>query len=635
MGKFRGIWLLVVFIFFMNVNSLSTNAMPREDIAETIDELMEEKVTEANIPNAAVSIVYDGEIIFEKGYGFADIESEIPVDPETSLFRIGSISKLMTWTAVMQLVEEGKLDLDTDVNKYIDFNIPLDGSTPITLRHLITHTPGFEDYATEIFTLEEKSLPPLHEYVRESLPERIFPAGEVLVYSNYGTALAGYIVEQVSGMPYATYIEENIFNKLAMNYSTFEQPLPQSLSKYSVTPYRFVDGKFREADFEFMPVPAGAMSSSASDMAHFMIAYLQNGHFKDEQILEKKTVQEMFNQQFTHHPALDGMALGFIEGTFNEKKVLFHHGGTMMFNSSLYLLPEEGLGIFMSYSGGNHFVHNEVFQGVMDQYFPMEEEVFAPSVEGSNGNIEKFAGEYHQNRKSLTTADKFISLVTGIIQVETDKDGYLYATHAGETNQFYEIEPGIFESTRTERSPDGYGNFKTIVFEKDKNGNMMLMTDGPMTYAKASWYASSGFTFVALALSIILLIGTLLSWTFIALVRMLRKNQKEKDKITETAKLLAIGYGVLILLIFGSIAINGEIDPVYQMPKDAFSELPEWSIIFDFIPYLIIAFSIALTVFTIFIWKRKSWRVFGRIHYSLYTSTALFFVWLFSYWNLF
>ncbi len=635
MGKFRGIWLLVVFIFFMNVNSLSTNAMPREDIAETIDELMEEKLTEANIPNAAVSIVYDGEIIFEKGYGFADIESEIPVDPETSLFRIGSISKLMTWTAVMQLVEEGKLDLDTDVNKYIDFNIPLDGSTPITLRHLITHTPGFEDYATEIFTLEEKSLPPLHEYVRESLPERIFPAGEVLVYSNYGTALAGYIVEQVSGMPYATYIEENIFNKLAMNYSTFEQPLPHSLSEYSVTPYRFVDGKFREADFEFMPVPAGAMSSSASDMAHFMIAYLQNGHFKDEQILEKKTVQEMFNQQFTHHPALDGMALGFIEGTFNEKKVLFHHGGTMMFNSALYLLPEEGLGIFMSYSGGNHFVHNEVFQGFMDQYFPMEEVVFASSVEGSIGSTEKFAGEYHQNRKSLTTADKFISLVTGIIQVETDKDGYLYATHAGETNQFYEIEPGIFESTRTERSPDGYGNFKTIVFEEDKHGDMMLMTDGPMTYAKASWYASSGFTFVALALSIILLIGTLLSWTFIALVRMLRKNQKEKDKITETAKLLAIGYGVLILLIFGSIAINGEIDPVYQMPKDAFSELPEWSIIFDFIPYLIIAFSIALTVFTIFIWKRKSWRVFGRIHYSLYTSTALFFVWLFSYWNLF
>ncbi|MEI3605646.1 serine hydrolase domain-containing protein [Pseudogracilibacillus sp. SE30717A] len=634
MKKFKRFWLLVVFVLFMNTNS-TVSALEQKDMEKTIDEFIEEKVNKGNIPNAAVSIVYDGEIIFEKGYGFADIESEIPVDPETSLFRIGSISKLMTWTAVMQLVEQGKLDLDTDVNEYIDFNIPLYGSTPITLRHLLTHTPGFEDYSTEIFTLKENNLPPLTEYVRESLPERIFPAGEVLAYSNYGTALAGYIVEQVSGMPYATYIEENIYKKLAMNNSTFDQPLPQSLSEYSVTPYRFVDGKFREADFEFLPVPAGAMSSSASDMAHFMIAYLQNGYFKDEKILEEKTVQEMFNQQFTHHPALDGMALGFIEGTFNEKKVLFHHGGTMMFNSSLYLLPEEGVGIFMSYSGGNHLVHNEVFQGFMDQYFPMEEEVFAPSEEGTNGSSEKFAGEYHQNRRSLTTVDKFISLVTGIIQVETDKDGYLYATHAGETNQFYEIEPGVFKNKRTERTPDAYGNFKTIVFEKDKNGNMMLMTDGPMTYAKAPWYASSGFTFVALALSILLLIGTLLSWTIVAVIRILRKKQKEKDKITKSAKLLAIGYGALSLLFFGSIAINGEIDPVYQMPKDAFSELPEWSIIFDFIPYLIIAFSIALTVFTIIIWKRRSWRVFGRIHYSLYTSTTLFFVWLFSYWNLF
>lgn len=146
MGKFRGLCLLIVFIFFMNVNSISANAMPQGDIAEAVDELMEEKVTEANIPNAAVSIVFDGEIIFEKGYGFADIESETPVNPETSLFRIGSISKLMTWTAVMQLVEQGKLDLDTDVNEYIDFDIPtFSGSTSITLRHLLTHTPGFED----------------------------------------------------------------------------------------------------------------------------------------------------------------------------------------------------------------------------------------------------------------------------------------------------------------------------------------------------------------------------------------------------------------------------------------------------------------------------------------------------------
>lgn len=635
MGKFRGLCLLIVFIFFMNVNSISANAMPQGDIAESVDELMEEKVTEANIPNAAVSIVFDGEIIFEKGYGFADIESETPVNPETSLFRIGSISKLMTWTAVMQLVEQGKLDLDTDVNEYIDFDIPtFSGSTSITLRHLLTHTPGFEDYSNEIFTLEEENLLPLHEYVRELLPERIFPAGEVLAYSNYGTTLAGYIVEQVSGMPYSKYVEENIFTKLDMYHSTFEQPLPKPLLENSVTPYRFIDGKFAEAAFEFLPEPAGAMSSTASDMGRFMKAYLQNGHFGDEKILEEKTVQEMFTQQFTHHPALDGMALGFIKGTFNEKKILFHGGATMMFNSALYLLPEENLGIFISYSGGNHLLHNEIFQQFMDQHFPIEDTVFAPTLEGSKDSVKKYAGEYQQNRKSMTTSDKFISLVTGIIRVEVDENGFLNVTHIGETNQFRETDPGVFASTRTERSQDGYGNFKTIVFKEDKNGNMMLMTDGPMTYTKAPWYASSGFTFAVLAVTILFLVGTLISWTFIAMVRILRHKQKEKDKIARLAKFLAIGYGGLILLFFASIAINGDIDPVYQMPQDAFGELPEWSRMLNFIPYLIIAFCILLTVFTIIIWKRRSWRIFGRIHYSLYTSTALFFVWLFSYWNL-
>lgn len=130
-----------------------TQAFSQEEMIRTLDRLMEEKIAEYHIPNAAISVVYDDEVIFAKGYGFADMTTKTPVDPETSLFRIGSISKLLTWTAVMQLVEQGKLDLDTDVNEYLDFTIPAyEQSQPITLRHLLTHTPGFEDYANKIFT---------------------------------------------------------------------------------------------------------------------------------------------------------------------------------------------------------------------------------------------------------------------------------------------------------------------------------------------------------------------------------------------------------------------------------------------------------------------------------------------------
>lgn len=614
-------------------NPFPINAMKQDDMATTIDELMEEKVAKENIPNAVVSIVHDGEVIFEKGYGYADIDLETPVDPEKSLFRVGSISKLMTWTAVMQLVEQRKLDLDTDVNEYIDFDIPAFGSTPITLRHLLTHTPGFEDYSNKIFTLEEEKLPPLDKYVREFLPERIFPAGEVLAYSNYGTALAGYIVEQVSGIPFSLYIEENIFNKLGMDNSTFEQPVPEELADFMAKPYRYLDGDFKEASFEYMPAPAGGMSSSASEMANFMIAFLQDGQIEDESFLKEETVNQMFEQQFTHHPALNGMTLGFIEGNMHDKRILMHGGSTMMYNSILILMPEEKMGIFISYSGGNYLLHNEVLQAFMDKFYPKEETALAPVTEGMTKDLKKYTGEYHQNRKSLTTDDKFTSLLIGVIQVEAD-DGHLQVTHMGETHPFYELEPGVFKTTRTERSPDAYGNFNTIVFEEDAEGNMILMSDGPMTYTKAPWYETSSFTFMTLGSVVIFIIGTLVVWLFAGMIRLLRKKQTNKNKMAYSAKWIGSIYGLIIMMLLVSTIINGEIDPVYQLPKEAYGMAPENNFLLNMFPYLFILVIIGLVVSSVLIWKRKIGRLFSRIHYTFYTGTAFFFGWLFYYWNL-
>src|SRR5690625_4335526 len=198
MKRLSALCFIIGFVFILNQPSTSAQDLSPDTTADSFDEVMEERINKYEIPNATISIVYDGDTIFEKGYGYANLDEEIPVDPKTTLFRIGSVSKLFTWTAVMQLVEEGKLSLDEDIHTYIDFTIPeLEDSSPITLRHLMTHTPGFEDYPEEIFTLEEKDFPTLDKYVREYLPERIFPAGETIAYSNYGTALAGYIVEQV------------------------------------------------------------------------------------------------------------------------------------------------------------------------------------------------------------------------------------------------------------------------------------------------------------------------------------------------------------------------------------------------------------------------------------------------------
>jgi CubicO group peptidase (beta-lactamase class C family) len=215
-----------------------------------MDELIQTQMDAHHIPNAAAVVVSGGEVLYIKGFGQANLETGHPVDPESTLFRIGSTAKLVTWTAVMQLVEQGLLDLDADVNQYLDFQIPSTVLSqpgevaPVTLAHLMTHTAGFEAYPDQIFRLTPESLLPLDQYVRQHLPERAFPPGEIAAYSNYGTALAGYIVERVSGQPFAAYTEENIFAPLGMKHSTFRQPVSAELAGNLAHPYRYVDGAY-------------------------------------------------------------------------------------------------------------------------------------------------------------------------------------------------------------------------------------------------------------------------------------------------------------------------------------------------------------------------------------------------------
>ncbi|RKQ37600.1 serine hydrolase domain-containing protein [Oceanobacillus halophilus] len=631
------VFILLVFVMVDSRSAIAAEASNLSDMEHFMNEFLRDKVDEEHIPNLAVSVVSNGEIIFEKGYGFADIREGVKVDPETTMFRIGSVSKLFTWTAIMQLVEQGKLSLNTDINQYLDVEIPEKlavGSNqtkpkPITLMDLMTHTPGFEDYSSSIFRLSAEEMPPLSQYVREYRPERIFPAGEVLAYSNYGTALAGYIVEHVSGMPYAEYVKENIFKPLEMDYSTFRQPLPKDFSTNLAQAYRYIDGEFKEGNFEFVPAPAGGMSSTATDMATFMQVYLEGGSLHGEKILEKDTVQQMFQQQFTHHTLLDGVALGFMEKTVNGKRILHHAGSTALFDTGLYLLPQENIGLFISYSGHNYLTHTELFQAFMDHYFPIEKNVSIPSTNGEN--TAQYVGEYHQNRKSITNADRITSLIMGTIQVQLDKDGYLLVTQNGVNNQFVEIEPGIYQNTRQEPPMDAYGEFNMIVFQTDSHGNTMITTDGPMTYSKAPWYASSGFTFSSLILVILFFLGSIVSWGIKALIR--RKTSPCKRTIL--GKGLAIATGLLLLLLVVGVAISGEVDPIYQLPKEALGITPVWMPILDSIPYLLTILGITMLILTISLWRRRYWSIFGRLYYSLLSILNLYLIWIFWYWNLY
>ncbi len=251
---------------------------PLAALPHFIDGVLAQQLDNREVAGAVVSVVSDGKILFSRGYGFADVDKGIPADPSRSLFRPGSSSKLFTWTALMQMVEQGRVDLNADVNTYLDFKMPNTHSRPILVKHLLDHTPGFEDRGG-ITAKDPSEFVPLGPWLAKNIPTRVREPGVETSYSNYGTALAGYIVERVSGEPFPDYVERHIFKPLGMNYTTFREPLPPELQPNRAIGYDFVDGRFVSKPFEHYHniMPAGAASSTAEDMARFMIAHLQQG----------------------------------------------------------------------------------------------------------------------------------------------------------------------------------------------------------------------------------------------------------------------------------------------------------------------------------------------------------------------
>ncbi|MEQ8201038.1 MAG: serine hydrolase domain-containing protein [Syntrophomonadaceae bacterium] len=608
-----------------------------------LDQTLNSKLEQYHIPNATAVVVKDGQIVYKKGFGRADIEQDIPVDPDTTLFRIGSTSKLITWTAVMQMVESGQLDLNTDINRYLDFEIPPRLEKPlqntsaalITMTHLMTHTPGFEDYPSLLFRLSADDLLPLDEYIKNHRPARIFPAGEVAAYSNYGTALAGYIVERLSGQPFADYVEENIFAPLQMDNSTYRQPPALTPPTRLAKPYRFVNGAFTEAGFEYIMLePAGSMSSTAADMAKFMLAHLSGGAYDGGRILKPETVQEMHQRHFSYDPALGGMTLGFMEGVCNDREVLFHGGSTMLYNTGLYLLPEANTGIFISYSGGNHLLHAEVFQEFMDFCYPVSAAINPLPGPGSRERAREFTGEYLMNRKSVTTDDKITALLGGgIIKVAANEEGYLLVTNGGETDRFVEIGPGVYQNLRVGPSRDAFGRFHQIIFKQDPLGRTMLTTDGPMTYSKAPFYSTLNFTAAAALGIVLIVIGSLLYWIIRMVAGWFRKTNRQGSRYYALASWVGIFTGITILVLFAS-QFSAPPDPVYQLPPEAYLPAAA-SPLLAVIPVLLWVLAGLLVSLTVIAWRKGLWGRMARVHYSLFTLAVIGLLWMLHYWNIF
>ncbi|OEF95687.1 serine hydrolase domain-containing protein [Desulfuribacillus alkaliarsenatis] len=619
--------LIGLVLIFLQASSAVAESINKDDITVYLDEIIKAQIEEHNIPNSTVAVVIDGQVAFMKGYGYSDLDDLKAVDPANTIFRVGSTSKVFTWTAVMQLVEQGKIDLKADVNTYLDFKL---NTSSVTMEHLLSHTAGFEDTITDLFAISEHHFLSLEEYLKKHVPAHIYPAGEVIAYSNYGTTLAGYIVERVSGMSFEQYVDEHILAPLGMGKSTFEQPLPVHLAPFMTKGYRYIDGEFVEGSFELMPAPAGGLSTTAADMAQFMLAHLQ----ADDRILQPETYKQMHRQLYSQHPYVDGIAHGFIEQRVNGQRALAHGGSTMLFDSGMYLIPEQNIGIFYAYSGGNYLLHVELFQAFMDQYFPVDNMVVQESLIGAKERAKQYVGEYHPNRRNISTDEKILALVMGPMTVKADVDGSLLVSNMMETNRFVEIEPGIYRNTREGMSMDPYGQFRTIVFDTTPYGELLLVTDGVMSYTKAAWNETTVFTLGTILISIMILIGSLIYWVAAFIVRKVKgNNTQETTRLAVIGRLVAIAFAVLVLAFLLSFLAGSEMDPVYQLPVSAFDPAP--TSLLDLIrPIMLVVIGIALIGFMVLIWFKKQGSLGARIHYTVFTGAAILLIWVLNNWNL-
>ncbi|MBV9331387.1 MAG: beta-lactamase family protein, partial [Alphaproteobacteria bacterium] len=383
-----------------------THALTRSDVEAWLDGFFPQALARADIAGAVVVVVKDGQVLTEKGYGFSDVEKRKPVDPERTLFRPASISKLFTWTAVMQLAEQHRLDLDRDVNAYLDFKIPASFPKPITLRNLMTHTSGFEEHIKGLMVDAAAPLP-LRTALIGSLPRRIYPPGEVSAYSNYGAALAGYIVQRVSGERFEDYVARHIFAPLGMQHATFVQPLPKALAADMSKGY--LTASQGAKPFEVLSLsPAGALSVSGADIARFMIAHLGDGAYGGGRILKRETAIAMHAPAFQPVPPLPPMALGFWHDDANGHSIVSHDGDLQYFHSELHLILDQNVGLFASLNsaGRNEMpfrgTRELLFNGFMDRYFPGPALASARPLASAAADARKVAGFYKSSRRSET-----------------------------------------------------------------------------------------------------------------------------------------------------------------------------------------------------------------------------------------
>jgi len=411
------------------------------ELASFVDPLVSAQMEKENIPGAVFVLVQDGKILYERGYGLANLATRKPVDPEKTIWRIGSISKVFTATAVVQLADRGRIGLNDDVNRYLTrVKVPATFPEPVRFTHLLTHTAGLDEIRPGTQAETAAGVLPVCDFLRGKLV-RLRPPGSVISYSTYGVTLAGCLVEEVSGKSFGDYLASNIWRPLGMTRTSID--VPDSVRGDLAQGYEIDSGTNKVSRWEwYHTTPASSINASGADMGRFIIAHLQNGRLGQSRIMSEAAARDMHRQHATSHPRLPGFAYGFYEDFTNGERILKHGGNVEGFAAELVLLPERGIGFFIATQHEPAELKDVIEKALLDHYFPATTKPVRPvPMSGYRERVSRFAGTYEINEFCHSCGSD--RRVYPRVEVKAFPDGTISIT--GHTPHFVEVSPLFFE----------------------------------------------------------------------------------------------------------------------------------------------------------------------------------------------
>ena len=603
------------------VDSTPQQTQPQRELdtlAGYFDQYFAEQMQKHNIPGLAYAFVSGGQMV-ARGFGFANIEQGIAVDPNTTLFPMEDLAKVLTATAVLKLAESKAVDLDADVSRYLsDFSVPNRYPRPLTLRSILTHTTGFAESRLGVYAENTEKLQPLKEYLTDKAPIQIYPPGKTSTYGDYGYGVAGLVIEEVSGTAFADYMREQLLAPLGMNDTSFV--LTDEVLASTARGYIDVGEELRPNLPGYAHnQPSNSLFGTVHDMANYIAMQLNNGVFNNRRILASSSIGLMQNQQFAQHPKLPGWTFGFYENNTFQQPVILHGGDSELgYSNILFMLPEADFGMIVSINRYLPEFGNNLINDFMKWRYPTAEAVQPVTPALGADRARWFVGKYTLDYPSCHSLDCIRRLFTQIY-VTADESGIIhieFPPELGLPTEWIEVEPLLLRAVDEE---------KYVAFIDNDYGEIThLYAGGIYNYSKVPWHKSTEVTLIAGAAFAAFFVVKLIMWV-IKKIRNRRLRIRTQDKFHQNMQALIS----LVNLVF----LGGLVFFIGTCPLELLFGISLVMLILLLLPWLSIVLTVILLIIGSSINKRR-WPLGLRLYHFCVSAVMVGFLVYLWMWNL-